>query len=146
MRVRAKVVPGYGVASGKGNDKRYPLGTLKAQREHFRERGLDLSPFFMGTMNVDIVPLTYSLGTPRYYFEAIHWSEHIPPENFYFFDVVLFYEDVPYHGFVYMPDPATKVEHEQKRSVLELILPKIEGIIDGVSVELDIPDEQLTIH
>ena len=52
--VRGEIKSGYGFASGKGKDERYPEGTLKQQFHHFLERGLDLSDFFMGTINLDI--------------------------------------------------------------------------------------------
>ncbi|CAN0601182.1 unnamed protein product, partial [Ectocarpus sp. 12 AP-2014] len=83
MKVKGKVIPGYGVASGKGRDARYPEGTLKLQLPFFKERGLHLENYFLGTLNIDISPFTYKIGIPDYFFEAVDWSEHIPPENFY---------------------------------------------------------------
>ena len=43
---------GYGVASGKSNDIRFPEGTVSMQIPFFTRRGLDLSAFFPVTLNV----------------------------------------------------------------------------------------------
>ncbi len=64
--VRGKIQSGHGVASGKGKDERYPEGTLKQQFNYFLERGLDLSNYFMGTINLDISPCSYEIKKPKY--------------------------------------------------------------------------------
>ena len=143
--VRGEIISGHGVASGKGNDERYPEGTLKQQFKHFLERGLDLSNYFMGTINLDISPNSYQIKKPKHFFKNIDWSDHIPPENFYFFDVTLHYKDRTYQGLVYMPDPETKEEHFQKPTMLELILPKIEGLEYGIMVNVSLKKDQLDI-
>ncbi|GAA4270984.1 hypothetical protein U6A24_03710 [Aquimarina gracilis] len=143
MEVKAKVIPGYGAASGRNNDERYSKGTISTQSEHFRQRGLDLSSYFMGTLNVDISPYTYSIKTPKFFFKNINWSKYISPENFYFFDIELIFGDKSYFGLVYMPDPATKQEHKQLATTLELILPKIENLEYGAEVYLRLEDSQL---
>ena len=146
MRIKGKISPGHGVASGKSADKRYPGGTLKAQFDYFKERGLDLSPYYLGTINLDIAPLEYSIKNPKLFLSDIKWSEFIPPENFYFFDLQVFRESQTIQGLIYMPDPATKVEHEQKRTVLELVLPKIPDLNYGDIVEIEIPDHQMSFQ
>ncbi len=143
MKIKAKVIPGYGAASGKNKDVRYSKGTIGTQLEHFKQRGLDLSPYFMGTLNVDISPYSYKIENPTFFFEQVDWSEHISPENFYFFDVVLTFNHKDYKGLVYMPDPETKEEHKQLSTTLELILPKIENLEYGAEVYLSLEDEQL---
>ena len=143
--VRGEIQSGHGVASGKGKDERYPEGTLKQQFRHFLERGLDLSGYFMGTINLDISPFTYKIKKPKHFFKDIHWSDHIPPENFYFFDVTLHYKDNTYVGLVYMPDPETKEDHLQKPNILELILPKIVGLKYGLMVDVALKKDQLDI-
>ncbi len=145
MRIRAKVIPGYGVASGKNKDTRYSNGTIAEQLNHFKQKGLDLSAYFMGTLNVDISPYVYKIGTPKFFFEQIDWSDHISPENFYFFDVLLFFNDKEYKGLIYMPDPKTKEEHKQSSTTLELILPKIENLEYGSEVYLEIDTDQLQL-
>ncbi|WP_297798577.1 hypothetical protein [uncultured Eudoraea sp.] len=143
--VRGEIKAGYGVASGKGKDERYPEGTLKQQFQHFLERGLDLSNYYMGTINLDISPCFYEIKKPKYFLKNIDWSDYIPPENFYFFDVTVYYKDKTFKGLVYLPDPETKEDHIQKPTMLELILPKIEGLEYGVMVEIALKKDQLDI-
>ena len=145
IKLKGEIKPGYGVASGKGNDERYPDGTLRQQFKYFLERGLDLSQYYMGTINLDIAPCKYQIGKPKYFFENINWSDYIPPENFYFFDVTLHFDGVTYEGLIYMPDPETKEDHTQKPTILELILPKIEGLEYGSTIDIEVKKEQLKI-
>lgn len=145
MKIKAVVIPGHGVASGQGNDPRYPEGTLKAQYEHFQKRGLDLLQYFTGTVNVDISPYSFRIRQPKYFFENIQWSDHIPPENFYFFDVALQFNGEVYEGLIYMPDPATKEDHFQEPTTLELLLPKIDNVSYGDSVLINVKEEQLEL-
>ena len=146
MRINAVVIPGHGVASsGKVKDPRYPSGTIQAQFECFRERGLDLSAYFSGTVNVDIAPHSFRIKKPTYFFENVDWSEHIPPENFYFFDVSLQLDEKTYDGLIYLPDPTTKEEHFQQPTTLELLLPKIDGLAYGDAVIVDIKEDQLAV-
>ena len=76
ISITGKVISGYGVASGKGKDNRYPEGTLKLQIPFFKERGLDLSAFFIGTINIDISPYQFSIKKYKYYFKEINWYGH----------------------------------------------------------------------
>lgn len=144
-KIQGKIISGHGVASGKGKDPRYPKGTLRLQAPFFKERGLNLDGYYLGTLNVDIAPHGFMIGIAKYFFEGIAWSEHIPPENFYFFEVVLIHKERPYEGLIYMPDPKTKVDHEQLATVLELILPPIEGITTDDIVRLGIDEKSLQI-
>ena len=136
ISITGKVISGYGVASGKGKDNRYPEGTLKLQIPFFKERGLDLSAFFIGTINIDISPYQFSIKKYKYYFKEINWSTYIPPENFYFFEVQLIFKENFYEGLIYMPDPKTKFDHHQISSLFELLMPKIEGIKQGENIIL----------
>ena len=145
MKVEAVVKSGHGVASGKAHDARYPRGTLRAQYEHFQARGLDLSPFFTGTVNADIAPYSFSIGEPKYFFERVRWSSYIPPENFYFFDVSLQYDEKYYDGLIYMPDPTTKEDHPQEPTILELLLPKVNGLAYGHRVQIKVNAKQLLL-
>lgn len=145
MKIRGEIKSGYGVASGKSKDGKYPEGTLRLQFKHFLERNLDLSPYFMGTINLDISPYTYEIKEPKFFFENINWTDLIPPENFYFFDVSLHFEQRIYDGLIYMPDPKTKEEHVQKPTVLELLLPKVDGLHYGHLVDVEINQDQLIL-
>lgn len=143
MRITGQIAQGHGVASGQSGDMRYPGGTLQAQFHYFKERGLDLSPYYPGTINLDISPYEFRIGRPKLFLKGINWSEFIPPENFYFFDVEVFRGQEIFQGLIYMPDPATKVEHEQEAAILELLLPKITDLQYGDQLEIVVPAEQL---
>ena len=80
--VRGVLVEGYRVASGPSSD--YPYGTLDRQRPIFKERGLDLSAYFNGTLNVDIRPLIFRLIKPEFTFRNVEWTDLHPPEHFSF--------------------------------------------------------------
>ncbi|MGB5359336.1 MAG: hypothetical protein WBN27_05275 [Eudoraea sp.] len=99
----------------------------------------------MGTINLDISPCSYEIKKPKHFFKNIDWSDYIPPENFYFFDVTLYDKDKTYKGLVYMPDPETKEDHIQKPTILELILPKIKDLDYGVMVDIALKKDQLDI-
>jgi len=143
--VIGEIKSGYGVASGRGKDKRYPQGTLKQQFKHFLDRGLDLSNYYMGTINLDISPCSYKIKKPKHFFTNIDWSDFIPPENFYFLDVSIHHNEKTYNGLVYIPDPETKENHFQKPNILELIFPKIEGLKYGVKLEIELKKDQIDI-
>lgn len=145
MKVNGLICKGHGVASGISDNKRYPRGTLYEQLPYFKKRGLDLSSYFLGTINLDIDPYQFEIQNPKYFFKAIPWSGYIAPENFYFFDVKLFFRHKEYKGLIYMPDPITKVDHIQEQSILELMLPKIFGLDYGLKVCIEVRDEQLLL-
>jgi hypothetical protein len=146
IKIKGIVVAGHGVASGKGNDPRYPEGTLALQKPFFAKAGLHLDDFYRGTINVDIAPAAFIVKKGKFFFENIPWSDYIPPENFYFFDVTVLIHDKRYDGLVYMPDPATKTDHMQNPSVLEVMLrQKVDFIQNGQPVLLEIDNEQLEI-
>ncbi len=146
MKIKARIIPGYGAASGKSGDARYPYGTIRMQQNCFLDRGLDIRHYYMGTVNVDISPFGFEIKRPKYFFEKVKWSDHIPPENFYFFDVTLHFNNKGYAGLIYMPDPSTKVEHVQSASTLELILPEIEELNYEDEVTIELNTEQINIQ
>lgn len=143
ITIKGKVISGYGVASGKGEDPRYPNGTLILQMPHFKQKGLDLSNYYRGTINIDINPLLYKINKPTHFIKGVDWSNFIPPENFYFFEVELVFNGLNYFGLIYMPDPDTKTDHHQINSVLEVIMPPIKGIRTGKIVILRIGEKCL---
>lgn len=146
MIFRGTIVAGHGAASGQGNDSRYPRGTLRLQMPYFEKYGIDLSAYYIGTINIDIGKKKIRIKTPKYTAVDIGWSPYILPENFFFFDVQATFEGHTYTGLIYMPDPATKTDHLQSPAVLELLLPKIPGIKSGKSISLKVDDAQIQIH
>lgn len=143
MTLKGVIVSGHGVASGQGNDPRYPEGTLALQLPHFQKQGLNLTSYYPGTINVFLKGKKVVIIQPKYTVLNVNWSSHIPPENFFFFDVAVVFDGKKYQGLIYMPDPKTKTDHYQGASIVELLLPKIPGVKTGKSISLIVEDEQI---
>lgn len=108
----------------------------------FQARGLDLSLFFPGTLNISLAPLTVSLKQPQYTFRQVYWTTEHPPEDFSFSRCRVVVADDLYGGFIYYPHPETKKTHFQNASMMEIITTLIPNICYGDSIEVDInPDE-----
>jgi hypothetical protein len=132
--LHGRVARGYRVASGPSAD--YPYGALDRQRPLFALRGLDLSHYFNGTLNIDIHPHTFEMVKPEYTFHNVEWTDLHPPEHFSFSRCKLIYKEVEYDGWVYYPHPETKLRNFQNPSLLEVIAAPIPGIRYGD--ELDV--------
>ena len=143
----ARVVVGHRVASGFNHDPRFPGGTLRMQAPYFLALGLDLSAFYMGTINASISPLRYRLARARYTFRKVKWHPTEAAEDFSFIDVGLTRPvGPPLPGLIYYPHPETKPEHFQQPDVLELLLPFVDGLSRGAELSLRIPAEQMVIE
>ena len=127
-----RVLPGHGVASGRSGAGPYPAGTIELQRPHFLRAGLDLSPYFPGTLNVDLAPLEPVPSDPVFD-QRLRWFQDLE-ERFILSRVALRSAAGEFEGLWYYPDPATKPAHFQKRTVVELLLPRIEGLGPGAAV------------
>jgi len=147
QNVRGVIVPGHRVASGLNEDPRFPGGTLRMQAPHFRARGLDVESFHLATLNVSIAPLRYRVRQARQTFRNVKWHPTEPAEDFSFFDCRVRRDDAsPAIGLIYYPHPETKPEHFQQPDVLELLLPRIEGLHYGAIVDVEVPIEQMIIE
>src|SRR5215216_2227711 len=113
------IVQGYRVASGPSKD--YPYGALDRQRPIFTSRGLNLSGYFNGTLNIDIHPHIFKLIKPEYTFHYVEWTDRHPPEHFSFSRCKVIHKNVEYEGWVYYPHPETKLRHFQNPSLLKVI-------------------------
>ena len=140
QEVPAKLVKGHGVASGKTKDSRFPEGTISMQVPFFRQRGLDLSNFYLGSLNLDISPYSFVLQRPDFSFSQVKWSPDLQAENFSFYqcllDVMNSNDITPYEGFIYWPHPSTKPEFHKNPNVLEVIAPWIPNISYGDFLKL----------
>jgi hypothetical protein len=140
QEVFAKVVPGFGIASGKAKDERFPDGSVAQQMPHFKTLGLNLHSLHYGTINLDIYPCSYELLHAEHYFPGVKWTEHLPPENFSFFPCQLTPCGCPsascVDAYVYWPHPSTKPEFFQSPTVLEIIAPFIPLIDYGSTLKL----------
>jgi|GEM_PF-217766 len=143
-RLHGKLAQGYRVASGPSAD--YPYGALDRQRPLFAARGLDLSEYFNGTLNVDISSRTFAMQKPEYTFERVEWTDLHPPETFSFSRCKVVYRDVEYDGWVYYPHPETKLRNFQNPSLLEVIAKSIPNIQYGDELDVLVNDEEIAIQ
>ena len=137
------IVQGYRVASGPSKD--YPYGALDRQRPIFKLRGLDLSGYFNGTLNIDIRPNTFKLRQPEFTFRHVEWTDLHPPEHFSFSRCRVIYKGVENEGWVYYPHPETKLRHFQNPSLLEVIAYLIPEIEYGDEVEVLVNPEEILV-
>ena len=139
QKVGGVVVAGYGVASGQGEGSPYPAGSIALQVPFFRERGLDLDGYFLGTLNVDVAPFEFVMQQPVYCFRQVGWWGEIPPEDFSFQVCRLGVGGRLYEGLVYFPHPETKPAHGQRPCVVEVLAERILGVGYGDDVEVWLP-------
>lgn len=146
--VAGTVIAGHGVASGRKADQRFPEGTLAMQAPYFAEHGFDLSPFWLGTLNVDIAPARFEVGRAAFTFRAVKWHPSEAAEDFSFFEcrVSVAGSDLTADGWIYYPHPDTKPEHEQPDSVLEVLTCKLSGVGMGTRLRLSVRESQIKIH
>lgn len=143
IRARGRILEGYRVASGPSAD--YPYGALSRQRPLFAARGLDLSAYFNGTLNIDISPRAFKLIRPEFTFYNVEWTDLHPPEHFSFSHCKIIFKDNEYDGWVYYPHPETKLRHFQNPSLLEVIAMEIKGIRYGDEVEALVNAEEISL-
>ena len=128
QKIYGKLLQGHQVASGRSLNSPYHAGTILTQIPFFKKLGLDLSPYFRGTLNVDISPYIYLINSPQFTFQQVNWTTAHPPEDFSFSQCQIIYNDESYDGWVYYPHPETKIRHFHNPSVMELVaipIPKI---------------------
>jgi CTP-dependent riboflavin kinase len=141
--VRGVVVIGHQVASRRSDH--YPRGTIEMQIPFFKERGLDLSPYYHGTLNISISPLNFRMVEPEHTFRHVRWTTAHPPEDFSFSHCRVNFKDIRYEGWVYYPHPETKERHFQDPSIIEVIAPEIPEINYGDRVEIEIKSNSILL-
>lgn len=139
------VVSGHRVASGLAENSPYPSGTIAMQSPHFLALGVDLAPFYPGTLNVSIAPHRFTL-IPWRTLHQVKWSPDHAAESFSFVPVHLLWQQQSYSGLIYYPHPETKIDHFQDPAVLELLLPAIASIPTGSPVILTASASELIIE
>ena len=137
------LVQGYHVASGPSAD--YPYGALDRQRPIFKSRGLDLSGYFNGTLNIDIRPHTFNMIKPEFTFHHVEWTDLHPPEHFSFSRCKVIHKEIEYDGWVYYPHPETKKRNFQNPSLLEVIGRPIPEIKYGDEVQVVVNLEEIEV-
>src|SRR5512141_929937 len=137
------LVEGYRVASGPSRD--YPYGALERQKPIFRERGLDLSRFYNGTLNIDIRPFEFRLLKPEFTFRNVEWTDLHPPEHFSFSHCRVIFRGGEYDGWVYYLHPETKKRNFHNPSLLEVVAAKIPDIQFGDALEVQVNPERIEV-
>ena len=143
--VLGRVVQGARVASGLSLSNPYGGGTIALQRPFFERDGLDFSSYHMGTVNVDIAPLSFSLRQAKYTFRSIPWAQGFPPEDFSLSPVALFARGARYTGLLYYPHPGTKIGFHKTPTVMEIIAPFIDGLSYGDDVRLSLSSSEVAL-
>ena len=138
------LVQGYRVASGPSKD--YPYGALDRQRPFFKRGGLDLDPYFNGSLNIDIRPFEFAMRKPAFTFHHVEWTDLHPPEHFSFSHCRVIFRDVEYDGWVYYPHPETKLRHFQNPSLLEVIAMPIPDIQYGNELQVLLNSDEIKLE
>ena len=123
----------------------YPYSSLEKQKPYFKERGFDLSPYFVGTLNISIAPLEFEMTKPEFTFPLVEWTDLHPPETFSFSRCKVKFEEKEYAGWVYYPHPETKKTHFQNSSLIEVITYEVPNIKYGDALEIEINPLEITI-
>ena len=135
---------GHQVASRPSRD--YPYSSLEKQKPYFKDLGLDLHPYFNGTLNISIAPFQYEMTAPEFTFELVEWTDLHPPETFSFSRCRVKFNGQAYEGWVYYPHPETKKNHFQNRSLVEVITYEIAGIKYGDRLEMELNPDEIDIR
>ena len=123
----------------------YPYSSLEKQSPFFKDHGLDLSPYFNGTLNISIAPLEFEMTKPEFTFPLVEWTDLHPPETFSFSRCKVKFEGKEYAGWVYYPHPETKKTHFQNPSLIEVITYEIADIQYGDAIEVEVNLQEITI-
>ncbi len=142
--IHGVILRGHQVASRPSKD--YPYPALTKQKPFFKERGLDLDQFFLGTLNISIAPLRFEIFRPEITFPFVPWTDLHPPETFSFSPCIIFFKNRKYPGLIYYPHPETKIRHFQDPSLIEVLAEHIPGIGYGDEVELAVDPDQVRIQ
>jgi hypothetical protein len=145
LTVSGRVIRGHGVASGRGPNSPYPISSLRMQKPFFKERGLDLSAYFEGTLNLSIVPHSLKMLKPQFTFPLVAWTTLHPPETFSFSACRVIYRGATCAGWVYYPHPETKIRHFQDPTIIEVITTFIPDLDYGDTMELQLNADELMI-
>jgi hypothetical protein len=143
--VEGAVTSGYQVASGKSSNSPYPRGTLEMQLPFFKDLGLDISKYYLGTLNISISPKEFKLIHPEYTFRNVKWSPEHDAEDFSFSRCQIIFNGSKYDALIYYPHPETKINHFQNPSVIEVIAVPIPDIKYGSSLLVEINTTEVGI-
>lgn len=145
VTVTGIVERGHQVASGNARDSPYERGTIEMQLPFFRDLGLDLDGFYLGTINISIAPHTFKFRQPSFTFKEVKWHPNYAAETFSFSPCKIIARQVSYDGLIYYPHPETKIGHFQDDSILEAIAPSIPNLSYGDRLILLLDPQEIEI-
>lgn len=143
--INAVVKRGHQIASGRATDNPYPKGSIEMQVPYFRALGLDLTRYFFGTLNLSISPYGFLIKEPDHHFMNVKWMEGCPAEDFMLVQCEIECKLIRYKGYVYYPDPSTKIGHFQDESTLEVIVEYIDGVGYGDQLALVLDQTKIEV-
>lgn len=155
IAIDAKITHGHGVASKPS--AKYPDGTIQLQYPHFKALGLDLGDCYPGTLNLSIAPANYKIIKPRIALRNVDWfPARGQTEDFLIADCAIMINTssndagcstTPAYvfGYVYLPDPKTKIEHFDDPQALQIISPYLNGLDEKESVKLLLSSSQIEL-
>jgi hypothetical protein len=138
--------PGHQVASGQSINSPYERGTIEMQLPYFQKLGLDLSDFYLGTLNVSIAPYTFELEKPKYTFPELKWHPDYPAETFSFSPCIVEHQNESIQALIYYPHLETKIGHFQDSSIVEVIAPRLIDVEYGDRLELKLDPQQVKLN
>jgi hypothetical protein len=143
MTITGILMQGHQVASRPS--AAYPYSSLEKQKPYFKDRGLDLSAYFNGTLNISIAPLKFEMTRPELTFPLVEWTDLHPPETFSFSRCKVRFEGRSYEGWIYYPHPETKKTHFQNPSLIEVITYQIANLRYGDAIEIEVNPLEIKI-
>ncbi|MBK7450624.1 MAG: hypothetical protein IPJ47_14870 [Anaerolineales bacterium] len=143
-RISGTLIQGHQVASRPS--AAYPYSSLEKQKPFFKALGLDLSPYFNGTLNISIAPFIFEMTAPEFTFPLVEWTDLHPPETFSFSRCKVIFKSVEYAGWVYYPHPETKKTHFQNPSLVEVIALPIPGLQYGDALEVRLNLDEIKVQ
>ena len=114
------------------------------QAPFFKERGLDLSGFHRGDLNISVAPrkISNSQCSSSFLIGSVDVKH---PRHFSFSACWLTFRNQRYAGLIYYPHPETKARHHQNDSVIKVLAPWIEGIQYGDHLDLEVRESEVEI-
>ena len=120
-------------------------GFLSAQLPIFKALGLELSGYYLATINAQFNCHAIALNCYDHYFKQVKWHINMPAENFMFCRCRILTNSRSYSALIYQPQVSTKIEHFQPLNQLELLAPFIANLRYGDVISLEVPNVTVTL-
>lgn len=146
VRLSGTTVHGHQVASGRSAQSPHPAGTIALQQRHFAARGFDLDGLERATVNLALDDVrTVEVVRPTFTLTNVAWTDLHAAEDFSFVACRVHRSGRAEAGYVYWPHPETKPANFQPGNVIELLLPRIDGLDYGDRLDVELPERALLL-